>query len=86
MKHIAAPDSLPTSGKVMNTKQTQPDDVWIGDADARHHMLALGTGSTLPTPVDLVRMGVKPIGYLDEFDSSSTHWSAIQSFKSTQQA
>lgn len=70
----------------MDIQSTNPKDIQISDADAKHHMLVLGTGTTLPTPVDLVRMGVKPVEYLNEFDSASAHWSDIQAFKAAQQA
>lgn len=66
----------------MNQQHTStPDDICVSDADLRHHLFVCGTGSGLPTPVDLVRMGVKPRQYLDQFDATSGHWAEIQSFK-----
>ncbi|MFK4705697.1 hypothetical protein ABIC83_002536 [Roseateles asaccharophilus] len=67
----------------MDRQATPHDDfaTEMCEADLLHHIFVARVASTLPSPVVLVRMGVKNIDYLDEFPKESIHWPEIQAYK-----
>lgn len=69
-------------------RQASHDDTAheMSEADLQHHIFVARYSSTLPSPVVLVRMGVKTIDYLGEFPKVSIHWDEIQGYKQEREA
>jgi len=66
-------------------KSTDANGSWFCKEDLEHHAKVIGTtgGDVDTSPVGMVKRGIYPISYLDQFPEYSSHYKSIQTYKST---